>query len=98
MDIAFTRAVGRAGTGSRMTFDDFVVALTDLASRRAAAAAAAGAPSEQEPLRAMLQDHILPVYDRLRHDPVFVVDVAQVGGREAVGGRVGTGGGAGDAM
>ena len=93
MDIAFTRAVGRAGTGSRMSFDDFVVALTDLATRRAAAAAAAtGAPSEQEPLRVMLQDHILPVYDRLRHDPVFVVDVAQVRGRQRGGaGGIGSG-------
>ena len=72
MDIAFTKAVGKAGSGARMSFDNFVSALTDLASRRDAAAVAAGSARDEDPLRSLIQTHILPLYsDTLRTDPLF---------------------------
>lgn len=87
VDVAFTRAVGRggaahAGLGARMSYDDFVAALADIACRKygiAGNTTAGGLLVDGDALRRLLQEHVLPLYLRLRHDPLFVADVLHAG-------------------
>jgi hypothetical protein len=72
------------GIGTRMDFDDFVVALTELATRRSQESVSRTKVDPDAALRSLLRVHILPIYtDKLQHDPLFVSDVAHAGASAA---------------
>jgi len=87
VDIAFSREVAHrtAGTqlGGSLSFDMFIAALADVATRADRGPdAAPDDAADHDSLRSLLETRVLPLFDGLSTDPTFVFDVVRVGAAE----------------